>query len=509
MADLSKLKLAIGQTEIVEGRPSANEEATRKMIERALDAGADALVVPSSFSAEDGVRLIGLNDSRIDVAGSVVVLDACGETYRIAVGKPVDGCDFSILADCEPYFLDAQAACALPRMAVVARPVGMRDCGKRLYAFDGGSYATDASGKVLARLDDAFEEDFAVLSLGAEGHLAAPCEKKTLKALIATLRCFDDQVLSWKPKWVIGLSGGLDSCVSAALLVKAFGADRVVASTMATRYNSQTTRNNASSCAQALGITLRNGAIEDMVVSLGNALVQFGYPADALKGVTLENAQARMRGNLLSTFAAVEGGVVVNNGNRVEGALGYATLYGDSIGAVCPIGDLLKTDLFDLARDLNDEFGQEVVPENLLPQVTDDGLSWDTMPSAELSPGQTDPMKWFYHDWLVAQLQNRCDGSSRWLYDSACDIMQEYLDDKLASTPVGRWVGYYGLDDPAAFAEDIKWVVSGIVRSSFKRIQSPPVIALASVSARLAACERQVAPEPPSRYRQLLSQLEG
>lgn len=509
MGDLSKLKIAIGQVRIVEGRPSTNEASCDAMIERAVDAGADALVVPNSLNDENDVRIIGLNDSRIDVAGDVVVLDAGGETYRIGMGRDVPDCDFRISADLSPYtIVRAKRKMGGPR--IVLRPVGIRDAGKKVLCFDGRSRVINSQDKAILELRDDFQEDFALVDFARDASVdkAGTSSQKLLDALVTSVRRFDEQVLPFGPKWVIGLSGGLDSSVTAALLVLALGKERVVGYNMATRYNSDATKSNAQQLATALGIPLKNGSIEDMVVSLGNTLVQYGYGEDVLKGLVLENVQARARGNLLSAFAAVEGGVIANNGNRVECALGYATLYGDAIGAFAPIADLTKVQLFAVSRMINERFGFEVVPVNLLPTETEAGFEWKTMPSAELSNGQVDPMKWFYHDWLVSTLLGDGLERAKPLYEAACDVMQHYLDTRLLDTEVGRWVRLYGLDgDASAFAQDLSWVVSSMQRAAFKRIQAPPALIIASQASVSSWDETQTVPEAPSRYNALMRAL--
>ena len=506
MGDLRKLKVGIGQVPIVEGRPSANEAAVDRMIERALDAGADVLVVPASLDDGENVRLIGLNDSRIDIAGSDVLLEANGDSYRISVGEQVPECDFCVLGDASPYTIVPDGR-SVPRSALVVKPVGMRDCGNRVLAYDGGSAVYDANGKAIARLKDGFEEDFQTVTLAEGGTVESSVENKPLEAIVATMKRFDELVMPWKPTWVIGLSGGLDSSVVAALLVMAFGPERVKAYNLATRFNSEATKSNAQTIADQLGIPLANGSIEDLVVALGNTAVQYGYPVDALSGLVLENAQARTRGQLLSTFSALENGVVVNNGNRVECAFGYATLYGDSIGALAPIGDLTKVQLFDVARAINAGLGFDAVPTNLIPTESDEGCEWETMPSAELASGQVDPMKWFYHDWLVGELQGDRFPEPRTLDDAACDVMERYLEDRLESDGMGKWVRYYGLDDPKAFADDLEWAVRSMRAATFKRIQAPPKIALASPATVALQEASQVAPEPSPRYNVLMRKL--
>ena len=505
MGDLSKLKVAVGQPELVDEMPSHNFFVQERMVALAVEAGADLLVMPGSLSDPTDVRLIALNDSRIDVAGNVVILEAAGESYQIGLGSQPQGCDFAVFSDLEPWADKAPARASWP--GIVMRPVGMRNVDKKVLAYDGGTSVFANDGTLLARLRDDFEEDFAVVSLKEGGEVADPCRDKLLAALVKTLRRFDEQVLTWKPNWVIGLSGGLDSSIVAAIITLALGPDRVKGYNLATAFNSKATKSNAAALAEALGISLRSGAIESLVEASESTVRSFGYePAEGadgvLAGTVLENVQARIRGHLLSTFAALEGGVVANNGNRVECAFGYATLYGDAIGALAPIGDLTKTRLFELARAINGQPGVEIIPENLLPVVTDDGYEWAVMPSAELSEGQKDPMKWFYHDWLVEQLLDSPNVDT-----GACSVLSHYLDDRLNSSDVSKWVRFYGLDDPKAFVEDFDWVMKAIRTSAFKRIQSPPAIRVASPASIASPLETQGEIEPSIRYKELRSRI--
>ena len=504
MGDLSKLNVAVAQPELVEGAPSRNRDAEDRMIAQAVEAGADLLVFPGSLADGGDVHLVALNDSRIDVAGEVVVLEAAGERYRISVGSPRAACDFNVRADLDPWTCGdvSQAGAG----GITLRPVGMRNCGKDVLSYDGGTAVHAPDGTLLARLRDDFEEDFGLVSLTERTEVSAPCKDKLLTALVKTVRRFDEQVLGGSLPWVIGLSGGLDSSIVAALLVLALGNDRVKGFNLASRFNSDATKGNAAALADALGMTLRSGTIGELVQATETTARQFGYGgqgADALSGMVLENVQARVRGHILSTFAALEGGVVANNGNRVECAFGYATLYGDAIGALAPIGDLTKARLFALARDINGQPGVGVIPENLLPRETADGYEWEVMPSAELAEGQVDPMKWFYHDWLVEQL---LDSPS--VDEGACSVLEGYLADRLAGTAAAKWVGFYGLQDPAAFLADFDWALSALRRSAFKRIQAPPAVRVASAFSVSSAPEVQGPIEPSARFKELRARIE-
>ncbi len=500
MGDLSKLKVAVGQPELSQSSALHNELVQDRMMAQAVEAGADLLIIPGSLTDSSDIHIIALNDTRIDVAGSVVIVEAAGESYQIGLGAQPQGCDFSVFADVQPWALLHHEQASWP--GIVLRPVGMRNVDKKVFAFDGGTSVYSQDGRLLARLRDDFEEDFALVALDRPGTVAEPCADKLLAALVKTIRRFDEQVLGWEPRWLIGLSGGLDSSIVAALLVLALGPQRVKGFNLQSRYSSAATLANAQYIAEALQIELQKGSIEDLTAATAKAAGAFGYDKERFSGLVSENIQARVRGQLLSTFAALEEGVVVNNGNRMERAFGYATLYGDSIGALAPIGDLTKMQLFDLARSINGDPSCEIVPANLLPRESDEGFAWEVMPSAELAAGQRDPMKWFYHDWLLGQL---LDGQG--LDAGASAVLGRYLDGSLQEGPQGKWIRFYGLDEPSAFLEDLEWVLRSIRQAAFKRIQSPPAITVASEASILAPLEEQGPCEPSERFKELRARL--
>ena len=166
------------------------------------------------------------------------------------------------------------------------------------------------------------------------------------------------------------------------------------------------------------------------------------------------------------TLSSLENGVVINNGNKIEVAFGYATLYGDAIGALAILGNLNKLELGDLARDVNAIHNQEIIPINLIPVLKDTHVEWDFAPSAELAQDQFDPMKWAYHDYLVDYL----------LEYSVESLMEKYLDGSIKETLPGKYLTAYGLDDPIKFIDDLEWVVRTMNLAVYKRVQSPPVV---------------------------------
>jgi NAD+ synthase (glutamine-hydrolysing) len=177
---------------------------------------------------------------------------------------------------------------------------------------------------------------------------------------------------------VLGVSGGIDSAVTAALAAEALSRERVHCVSMPSRYSSEGTRTDARRLAESLGCDFREISIEPMFVAYTDALrEQFsGRPTD----LTEENLQARIRGTLLMALSNKFGWLVVATGNKSELSVGYSTLYGDLAGGFALIKDVFKTDVFRLARHLNERAGRELIPKSTI----------DRPPSAELRADQRD-----------------------------------------------------------------------------------------------------------------------
>ncbi len=177
---------------------------------------------------------------------------------------------------------------------------------------------------------------------------------------------------------VIGLSGGIDSALTAALAVEALGAERVHGVSMPSRYSSEGTRGDAARLAEALGIDFQEIAIEPVFEAFEAALAQafHGRAPD----LTEENLQARIRGTLLMALSNKFGWLVITTGNKSEMSVGYATLYGDMAGGFALLKDVYKTDVFRLARRLNERAERELIPVSIIERA----------PSAELRPDQLD-----------------------------------------------------------------------------------------------------------------------
>jgi NAD+ synthase (glutamine-hydrolysing) len=177
---------------------------------------------------------------------------------------------------------------------------------------------------------------------------------------------------------VLGLSGGIDSALTAALCVEALGPDRVVCVSMPSRFSSEATRQDARLVAERLGTACHELPIEGVVEAFRTTLAEPFAGTDP--GVAEENIQARVRGTLLMALSNKFGWLLVATGNKSEYSVGYATLYGDMAGGFALLKDVYKSDVFRLARHLNTRAGRELIPASVIERA----------PSAELRPEQRD-----------------------------------------------------------------------------------------------------------------------
>ncbi len=244
--------------------------------------------------------------------------------------------------------------------------------------FDGHSLAVDASGAVIARAWD-FAADLVVLDLAAPHSaplrpVAGRLEEEAYRALVLGVRDYVRK--SGFRRVVLGLSGGIDSALTATVACDALGPDNVLGIAMPTRYSSPGSVADARSLAAKLGLDFRLIPVDAVFQSLLDGLQPSfaGLAAD----VTEENLQARVRGTVLMAFANKHGLLLLSTGNKSEVAVGYCTLYGDMCGALAVISDVPKTLVYRLARLVNEE--RERIPVATLTKP----------PSAELRPNQTD-----------------------------------------------------------------------------------------------------------------------
>ena len=180
---------------------------------------------------------------------------------------------------------------------------------------------------------------------------------------------------------VLGMSGGIDSAVSAAICVRALGAKNVIGISMPSRHSSEHSITDAEFTAEKLGIELLSMSIEDIHISAESVLID-----ELEKGhsVAAENIQSRLRGMLVMGVANARGAMAIATGNKSELSMGYSTLYGDMVGGYSPLGDVWKTEVYELAKEIN----FEVKASGLGEPISESTIT--KPPSAELAPDQTD-----------------------------------------------------------------------------------------------------------------------
>ncbi len=261
---------------------------------------------------------------------------------------------------------------------VFANQVG----GNDELVFDGGSFAVDEAGRIRAALP-LFDAAFEMVDLDAPGHGLAPEEVADPDAtaqlemgLVLGIRdYFRKQGLP--PGAVVGLSGGVDSAVTAWLAVQALGPDRVLGVAMPGPFSSDHSLADALHLGRNLGIDVRQVDVRRIYESYLAAFRQlFGERPDF--GIAQQNIQSRIRGAILMAVSNAEGRLVLATGNKSELSMGYCTLYGDTVGGLCVLGDVFKRDVYALARRAN--AAGERIPHRTL----------EKPPSAELAPGQLD-----------------------------------------------------------------------------------------------------------------------
>lgn len=247
--------------------------------------------------------------------------------------------------------------------------------------FDGASIIADASGKIIMQAPP-FEEfvDTVDLDCGIPDSRCLPGDDMDTVRSALVLGIRDYARKNNFKRAVLGLSGGIDSALVAALAAEAIGGENVLAVTMPSPYSSRGSVDDSLELARRLGVQSLEKPIGDAFHILREEL-DLPEPDVNNKSAAeraVENLQSRLRGNILMTISNAENRLLLSTGNKSELALGYCTLYGDTNGGLAVIGDVLKTEVYKLARLYNRE--REVIPEAIITKP----------PSAELAPGQLD-----------------------------------------------------------------------------------------------------------------------
>jgi NAD+ synthase (glutamine-hydrolysing) len=347
-----------------------------------------------------------------------------------------------------PYTLDKRAlrfrmlqsiALNHRRPLIYVNQVGGNDS----LVFDGSSIALNAQGEIAARAHS-FQDDLVLFDTSTGQGEVRPQPEDELEAAYLALVCGTrDYVRKCGfRKVVVGLSGGIDSAVVAALAVAALGAENVLGVSMPSPYSSAGSLTDAQALADNL-------AIEHIVLPIGGVFQAYRTalkPAfrDRPEDVTEENLQARIRGNLLMAISNKFGSLVLSTGNKSEMAVGYCTLYGDMAGGLAVISDVPKTMVYELAYLINRQAGgREIIPQSTLTKP----------PSAELRPNQTD------QDSLPP-------------YEVLDRILKAYVEDQESPQEIA---------DRCGFSLDlVREIASRVDRSEYKRKQAPPGLKITS-----------------------------
>lgn len=345
---------------------------------------------------------------------------------------------------------------------VYVNNTGIQNTGKNIIIFDGSSTIYGKNGEIIFEIPP---HESGVRDFVFDGNEKAviSAERGDTKELYEALKCAIGEFIKTFPphmrKVVVGLSGGIDSALSATLFADVLGPENVIAVNMPSQYNSQKTRDVARDIAKNLDVKYEIVPIRDSVDMIAKAS---GIQTDTL---AYENIQARIRMEFLAARAQDVGGVFSCNSNKVEMALGYGTLYGDVAGFLAPLGDLVKREEYQLADYMNREvYKREVIPS----------ICMTMTPTAELKEDQKDPFDYGnldrrgYHDEMVRAFVEFRRNPEWFLEQYAKGVLEKEL--MLEQDTLQK---LFGSED--GFIRDLEKNWNRFNGSYFKRIQSAPI----------------------------------
>lgn len=467
---------------------------------------------------------ITINGQQIKL-GVMLCEDGWTDNYQYNIPSILTEKEATLLCNlsCSPYSLGknkkrhrllAAQSQAASKPLIYCNNVGIQNNGKNIFTYDGSSCVYNASGKLAAALP-MFTDELLEFTWNTEtneinsANIPAEPPQET-DIIYHTLRYGTQQFLKQCGinKMTIGLSGGIDSAVTAAMYTDILGPENVLLLNLPSRYNSEATKNIAQRLAEKLHT---NYAVMPITESCQHTEKQLtltpvtNFSNNATFNLKLsrlqrENIQARDRGaRLIAAAAAAFGGAFSCNSNKSEIAIGYATFYGDICGALAMIGDLWKHQVYALGHYLNDEiFEDEVIPNEI----------FTIRPSAELSEEQTvgvggDPLVYEYHDYLFKAFMER------WHKITPANILRWYKNNTLAAElGCSNKIIQDTFPDNHAFIADLeRWwkLFSGFAVA--KRIQAPPILSLSKRSFGYDHREAQLTPYFSREYYQLKEEL--
>jgi NAD+ synthetase len=389
-------------------------------------------------------------------AGERLGLTVCEDVWVEPFGYAIDpvgelaraGANVVLNPSCSPW----HAGKARERRSMIARLAARHATpivfvnqvgGNDELIFDGGSFVADGSGRVHGVLP-LFDSAFGVVDLPVPGPGLAPEAVEELdriaqleEGLVLGIHdYFHKQGLP--PGAVIGISGGIDSAVTAHLAARALGPEQVLGVAMPSPFSSDHSLEDALALGESLGIETRVVEIEPIFRAYLEVFrTLFGAKDDY--GLAQQNVQSRIRGAILMAVSNAEGRLVLATGNKSELSVGYCTLYGDTVGGIAVLGDVYKRDVYAIARRANEQSGSERIPRR----------SIEKPPSAELAPDQLDS------DDLPA-------------YEQLDAILGQAIEGGLGAASIAP--------PPGADRALVEQVVSRLDRNEYKRRQTPLVL---------------------------------